>query len=433
MALLSVLHQLRPVYNLTLTVAHVHHQLRGEEADRDATFVQQQAEQRALPFYQSHVDVKACQRASGLSPQHAARRLRYQALRALQQALGATHIALGHTADDQAETLLIRLLRGTGPAGLAGIPPVRVPFIRPLITMRRPAILAYLQAEGISWVEDSSNAHRQYLRNRLRLDLLPVLQQYNAQIVKRLTVLADMLYAENVVLEQHTDALAQQAVRWGPAQQVMLRCGPYHAAPLALQRRLLRRLVDALNASSAVVDFQQLETLRQFVAKGGAGKRLLLPGGIWAERHRESVWLWNPQQSPATTFTSPFPVPGSVTIPGFRGALVADIVENTAGLMQAGPHWAYTARERVCLPLQVRFPQPGDRFFPLGAPGRQKLQDFFVNSKIARAQRPYIPLVISGTEIVWVVGYRIAEPFKVRPETRQVLRLRCATPDEASS
>src|SRR5215475_4046650 len=200
MALLCALFQLRSVYNMTLIVAHVNHQLRGEEAEQEALFVEQQAARLRLPVHQARVDVKALQHSLGISVQQAARQLRYRFLHALHQTLKATRIALGHTADDQAETLLIRLVRGSGPAGFAGIPIVRLPFIRPLITVSRPTIYSYLQGEHCPWVEDSSNAHIEYLRNRVRLNLLPKLRKYNPQIVRRLNELADMVRADNQVL-----------------------------------------------------------------------------------------------------------------------------------------------------------------------------------------------------------------------------------------
>ncbi|MGQ4807084.1 tRNA(Ile)-lysidine synthase [Candidatus Entotheonellaceae bacterium PAL068K] len=424
-ALLSVLYQLRLRYSLTLIVAHVNHQLRGSEACRDALFVEQQATRLELPFYQTRVDVKALQRASGLSPQHAARQLRYEFLESLQRVLTATHIALGHTADDQAETLLMRLLRGGGPAALAGMAAVRSPFIRPLITTTRHAILGYLRAAGIPWRTDRSNTHRDYLRNRLRLDLLPVLQRYNPRVVRRFNELADMLRADNVLLEHQTTALVEQAVHWQADGVVLIQCTPYRAAPLALQRRLLCRLMDALLPPADSVSFQHVEALRQLLVTGMTGKRLTLPGKLLAERHLQTVRLWTPHSLPTVARTFTFPVPGNVAIPELGLRLFSEIICPAAYSGAAAPRLAYLDLSRMGVPLTVRFPLPGDRFYPLGAPGRKKLKNFFVNTKVPRAERPSVPLVLSGDEIVWVVGYRIAESAKVRPETSRIVRLHC--------
>jgi len=359
-----------------------------------------------------------------MSLQHAARQMRYHFFHALCQRLGATRVALGHTADDQAETLLMRLLRGSGSTALAGIPAVRLPFIRPLIAISRHTIYAYLQAESIPWVEDSSNAHPAYLRNRIRLDLLPKLRQYNPQIIRRLNELADMLRLESQVLEQQVDELAVHTVSWQGNHKAELRCRLFGTAPLAIQRRLLRRILETLSSAPEAVSFRHVEVLRQFILATHYGRRCALPGQVLAEHSTETVLLWNVSRTPTIPSAFVLPVPGAVDICALNIRLTADIIDKPYSL--GGTAWdALLDLERIVCPLQVRFRQPGDRFYPLGAPGSKKLQDFFRDSRIPRAERPYVPLVVSEREIVWVVGYRIANPFKLRPETKRVLRLQC--------
>jgi len=432
MALLFALFQLRSAYNLTLMVAHVNHQLRGEEAERDALFVEQQAAQLGLPFYQTRVDVKTLQHSSKMSLQHAARQARYHFFHALCQTLGATRVALGHTADDQAETLLMRLLRGGGPTGLAGIPAVRLPFIRPLIAVFRHTIHSYLQAESLPWVEDSSNTHPVYLRNRIRLDLLPKLQQYNPQLVRRLNELADMLRADSQVLEQQVAEWAVQTLGWQGSNRAELQRGVFGTAPLAIQRRLLRRVIEALSIVPEAVSFRHIEALRQFILSESHGRRCVLPGQVLAEHHTGTVLLWNVYRTPTVPCALALPVPGEVDICALDIRLIADIIDKPRSLGKT-PQEVFLDLERIVYPLQVRFRQPGDRFYPLGAPGSKKLQDFFTDSRIPRAERPYVPLVVSDKEIVWVVGYRIADPVKLRPETKRVLRLQCCALHRASA
>ncbi len=426
-ALLSVLYRLCAVYGVRLVVAHVNHQLRGEESHRDALFVEQYAARLGVPFHADCVDVKAFQHTLGLSPQHAARHVRYECFSRLQDALRATRIALGHTADDQAETLLLRLLRGSGPAGLSGIAPVRLSYIRPLITVHRQVLRAYLQAEGIPWVEDSSNAQRVYVRNRVRLDLLPILRQYNPQVDKRLNELADMLSAENRILERQTDEVVRQAVHWQPGKRLLIDCVPCGTAPLALQRRLLRRVVETLFTPGVTASFRHIENLRHLIVQGQVGKRLTLPDGWIAERDEHMVWLWNPRHLPAGSLVLTFPVPGQVEISELALRISADIIVDVPNSMLTEADVAYIDLERVQPPLTVRFRRPGDRFYPLGAPGRKKLKDFFIDRKIPKTERNLIPLVLSGSEIVWVVGRGIAEGCKVRPQTRRMVRLRYET------
>lgn len=426
MALLSVLCQLQPTYRLTLTVAHVNHQLRGEEAIRDALFVERHADKLGLPFHEVDVDVKALKRRTGLSPQHAARQVRYDALQSLSRSLAATHIALGHTADDQAETLLMRLLRGGGPAGLAGMPAKRMPLIRPLLGVHRDSILEYLRTTGVPWVEDSSNTNRSYLRNRVRLDLMPTLREYHPHITRRLHQVADMLRTDNDVLEQQTETLARQVLSREVGNAMLsIRRAPFSAAPVAMQRRLLRYAIDRLPLSGDRAGFRDVEALLRFVvSSGNVGRRLTLTGQLMAEWHNDVVLLWQARALPSTSLSVLLPVPGTLTLRGLASTLTA----KTAALSR---DWGGRSESRLAFldfnaatsPLSLRFPRPGDRFHPLGAAGSQKLQDFFVDKKVPRAMRPYVPLVLAGPEILWVVGYRIAEPFKIRPETRRVLEL----------
>ena len=428
MALISLLHGLESTYRLTLIVAHVNHQLRGKEATRDARFVQRQADKLGLPFHQLAVDVKTLKHRTGLSTQHAARQLRYGALRSLSRSLAATHIALGHTADDQAETLLMRLLRGGGPAGLCGIPVKRMPFIRPLIEVHRHAILEYLRAAGIPWVEDNSNTSRKYLRSRIRLDLMPTLRAYHPNIAQRLHHVADMLHADNDVLERQTEDLAKQVLSWRVGNaMIAIRRASFAAAPLAIQRRLLRYAIDRLPESGHVAGFRDIEALWRFaVNSGNVGRRLTLAGRLMAEWQKDVVFLWQARALPPTSLAALLPVPGTLTLHGLALSLTARSLGLTQEWrQQAEPRRVFADIDAAAFPLSIRFPQPGDRFHPLGAPGSQKLQDFFVNNKVPKAMRAYVPLVLAGEEILWVVGYRIAEPFKVCPQTRQVLELAC--------
>lgn len=421
MALLSILYQLRDVYRLWLAVAHVNHQLRGAEAEQDAAFVEGYAARLGLPFHFARVDVKAAQRAAGWSPQQAARQLRYRFLLALCQSLAATHVALGHTADDQAETLLLRLVRGGSPASLAGMPAVRLPFIRPLLGVYRSELVAYLRAHGIPWREDSSNAQRTCLRNCIRLDLIPLLRQYQPQILRRLNDLAEMVRAEQAVLTQQVAHLAPRVLHRKYKGLLTLSVTPFSRAPVALQRHLVRHALAILDPAAAAVDFAHTERLRHFVLHGPAGKRMGLPGGVWAEHHRTTVVLWQPRRLPSPSLQASLPVPGSVVLPELDAVLDVRVVEACPALSHTPPWQAYVDAAAVRAPLRVRFPQSGDRFHPLGAPEPLKLKDFFINSKVPRAERPYVPLVVSEHAIVWVVGYRVAEPYKVRPDTRRML------------
>jgi tRNA(Ile)-lysidine synthase len=424
-ALLLALYGLRSTYDMSLAVGHVNHQMRGKESDRDARFVAQQAARLGLPFYSRRVDVYARRRSSGLSPQHAARQVRYETLAELQHAIGAVCIALGHTADDQTETLLLRLVRGGGPAALAGITAMRTPLIRPLMDLRRVDIMTYLEDCGAAWVEDSSNRQTNYLRNYIRHDVLPLLRGVNPKIDRRLCELADMATAEHQFLEQHVDLLYPQVVHRGLGRRLHIQSATYSAAPLALQRRLLRRLLDTILPAAALANFHHIECLRQLVLQGAVGQRLTLPGHWMAERLVQDTLLWCSQSAPAASLCCTLPVPGRVDLPSLHMWLIAAIVKEPPQRLARDRNVVYLDANALRLPLQVRFRRLGDRFHPFGAPGSKTLKAFLIDKKIPRSWRDDVPLVISGCDIVWVVGYQLAESVKMRPDTKQIVRIQC--------
>ncbi len=423
MALMAILHRLRPIYKMRLSVVHVDHQLRGRESQRDAHFVCQQAARLGLRFHLLQVDAKGFQNASGLSPQHAARELRYAALASLQERLGGARVALGHIADDQTETLLLRLLRGTGPAGLAGIPPVRLPYVRPLMSVRRQSLIDFLRRERIPWVQDSTNDKRIYQRNRIRLDLLPVLRQHNPQVDQRLCELAEMMAAEHQFMEAQVDACYPQIVREQADQRFVIHCHAYQNVPLAIQRRLLRRLADWHVDPASAVRFRHLEALRLFLSDGKAGQRTTLLSQWLLERHHEVAFMWRRSADTRVLRCVTLTVPGQAVLSELDAIVMAERLPTVPSALAPGKDVVYIDAAYIQMPLIVRTRWPGARFHPLGAPGHKKLKAFLIDKKVPRAERERIPLVTCGTEIVWVAGHQLGNRFRIRPETQQAIQL----------
>jgi tRNA(Ile)-lysidine synthase len=196
-------------------------------------------------------------------------------------------------------------------------------------------------------------------------------------------------------------------------------------APTALQRRLLRRVLDAILPAAVCASFRHIERLRQLVLQGAMGQRLTLPGHWMAERHRQDTTLWCMQSVLDSSRCFTLSVPGHVNLPGLDMRLIAAMTQQRPEPLTRDRHVAYLDASALRLPLQVRFRRPGDRFHPFGAPGSKKLKAFMIDKKVPRAERDGVPLVVNGGEIVWVVGYQLAESVRVRPYTQQIVRLQC--------
>ena len=284
-ALLRLLVELREDLRLDIHVAHFNHMLR-DDADGDASFVADTARALGLAFHQGSGDPRA-QVGSGRSLEDAARRLRYAFLTSVARAAGAQAIATGHTLDDQAETVLMRLLRGAGPWGLAGIPPVRthagVRLIRPLLDVPRAAVEASLRAAGVGWREDETNRDLAMLRNRMRAVLIPALEGYNPHVRRTLARLAEVMRDETLAL----DTLAARrvnAVLSGRGATVRIALDAFGRLPAALQRRALREAARRSRGNIEGVGFVHLEGARRIALEGHAGAIAELPGGLRAVR-----------------------------------------------------------------------------------------------------------------------------------------------------
>ena len=453
LALLHLLTRLREPWQLTLHALHVNHGLRAEAAE-DAAFVEAMGRRWGVPVTVATVDVRA-ERKAGESLQQAARRVRYRVLTENARAVGATRVALGHQADDQAETVLMRLLRGAGTTGLAGMRPRRGPFVRPLLAVTRAEIEAYCREFQLEPRLDPSNWSPHYLRNRIRHHLLPLLERdYNPNIRAVLSRTATLVREEDDLLE----ALALQAYRRltsgreGRQGPPALPVEGLRRLPVPLARRVVRRALRMAGVNIAAVTAEHVAAILALLDAGGA---VTVPGGVRVRRDGERLVLERllpeqllPEQSadrsPGGTalgtvkaaargpgFQAELAVPGETRVPQMGLVLQAEIVEPPAsGELVAdprafsGPEEAVLDWDRVVPPLVVRSWQPGDRMRPLGLAGSKKLQDLFVDAKVPVHQRGRMPIVADQAGILWVAGLRVDERAAVTEKTERVLRLK---------
>jgi len=434
-ALLHLLAGWRQELGLELAVGHFDHGLR-RESQEEAAWVAGLAEQLKLPFHPGRGAVKELARTSRLSLQMAARKLRLGFLREVCVVHGYQKLALGHTADDQVELFFLRLLRGAGPGGLKGMwPATPAGAVRPLLAVGKAPLLAWLEEQGIPYLRDPSNLSRAYLRNRVRLDLLPeLLRLYNPRLREAVWRGQALLQEDERLLAGETGRLLTQVGR-RPAQDFYyLDLGRLRALDYPWQLRVLRAAV-AKVAGEAELTAAQTAALLD-LAWGGKSGGLISLGPARAARAGPELHLFRDlPPSPGGALALPVVPQGNLESPEGWNWTWSSRPHPGPGFTPPGPQAAALNRERLIWPLEVRYFRAGDRFWPLGAPGPRKLQDFLVDCKIPRWLRPHIPLVVSGGQIVWVAGLRTAEPLKVdsaggavltlavsptRPETRRL-------------
>lgn len=424
-ALCHVLYQLRQTYRVELLVAHVHHGLRGSEADQDASFVQDLARQLGLPAVVQEVNVRSWQKEHGGSLQMAARALRYQCLHQIMANEGASKLALGHNADDQAEEILLRIFRGAGQRGLTGMPPCnRKGVIRPLLECHRYEITSYLENRSLAYRQDESNLKPWCQRNLLRLELLPRLQQnFNSNLSATLLRTSNIFREEEEFWDALLSAWLDQYAIEGEGGGLRLPLGPLLETHPAMQKRLLRRVVERVKGDLRSFGFHHTEILMQLCRSAAANSQIDLPGEVKAEKNYSWLTIGLRQQTPED-FYYEIAGPGNYPFPRLNHRMLLEKVPaDLASELSRHPTEALMDLDRVSFPLVLRSSKAGDRFRPLGLGGGKKLKKFFIDAKIPRGQRRRIPILCSGEQIIWVVGHRLDDRVKVTANTSRLLRL----------
>lgn len=433
-ALLHVLVRLAEPCGLTITAAHVNHGFRPSESAREAELVEALCRRLGVPLDIAAYDLPARLAEAGGNPQEEARALRYAFLHETAARRGASRIALAHHADDQAETVLMHLIRGSGAAGLTGMPLRRseknVELIRPFIRMYKTEILAYCQREGLDYAEDSSNRKTVYFRNRVRLELLPLLTAYNPRITEALVRQAEISAAEHDYLTRETEAaFAAAAVR--EKGGITLKHRDFAGLHLALQRRLIKLILNYLGVGNRTIPMERVEAVREAAAdEAGSNAVIEIAGDIVFRREYDTLYWSSTGAAPHAAAGFAYEVPegaGVLDVPEASGRFIFrhDERSDTDGLpVPEARHTAYFDAEELRLPLCVRSRKPGDRMAVMGLNGTKKVQDMFVDGKIAPARRERIPLVLDAEGVLlWVPGVRRSSIAPVSAHTRRVLRI----------
>lgn len=429
-ALVNLLHELAMRGGVVLAgLAHLNHRIRGSGADADAEFCRALAEGLGVPAIVGTSDVPAEAKEHGVSLEVAGRHARQRFYRETLASVDASRVALAHTRDDQAETVLLRLTRGAGSTGLGAMAPRRDHLVRPLLGVSRAELREWLRARGVTWREDPTNADRSIPRNRVRHDVMPLLREINAQADAALARAAELLRADDEFLENLANAAFVRIVETDETRGVVtLRTEEFLKLPEAVARRVARYALETANPSRTY-GLEEADELRRALAGHGAN----LPGLVverfgaaavlissLSRRSREGegghasvdpielrLDIPGTVESPRGAWT--LSAMGPLATPASTGSDARQVMVDASGI---GPH------------LIVRYRRPGDRLHPLGAPGRKKVQDVLVDRKVPRDDRDSLPIVTTEQgEIVWVAGEVLADPFRVTPLTKSVVVL----------
>ena len=430
-ALLQLLAARAPGFQLRLAVAHLDHALRPESG-QDAEFVRRMGEGLGLGVYTERVDMTGQQRRPHVSLEAAAREARYDFFQKTAARFGFNKVALGHHADDNAETFLLHLLRGSGRLGLSGIRAIREGvYIRPLICATRRDVEDYLRIRRLPFRIDSTNADPAMLRNRIRHRLIPLLERDYRQGVRAvLSRSAEIYAAEEVWLDGLLDPVLERMIAERTPGRLAIAAAELGELPLAAQRRVVRLAIQRMQGEARGLAFDHVEQILRLARRSGEAGPLHLPRSLCV-RIRQGALVFQlmegsfrPDVLPPQEFEHILPECGFLTIPETGDRLAISEVARAAAAdpRAADPQTAFLDGDVVRFPLTIRSWRPGDRFRPLGAGGTQKLKKFFSDHKVPAPGRRRCPLLVSDGRILWVAGYRIDQQARVGVHTRRVLK-----------
>lgn len=437
-ALLHILHELSASggWNLELTVAHLDHGLRGDESAADADFVRDLAEQLELRCVREKRNVQAEADRTDVSIEEAARNARYAFFSSVCTRAGARKVATGHQADDNAETILQRVLRGTGLRGLAGIPRRReitprssIEVVRPLLRVSAEELCEFLNERGLAHREDASNRSTTFTRNRIRNELLPLAESaVNPGVRDALVRLGEQASWLNDFLGETVQRTFATLVIDQTDQMLSLNASTLARKSTIVQSEIVRLAYRAFGLGEQALSFSHLKSVVDLIADESSGKHTSLPAGVVVEKRYHQLTFRLPSDEPREDIAEEIVIriPGTTVLPVRRLEIETQVKPLSPGAWQmvrqsSTPFDEYLDFEKLHKPLVVRRRRKGDRFFPLGAPGTKTVSDFLTDGKVDPSERERIPLLCDKLGPVWLVGHRIDDRVKLTPQSRQVL------------
>lgn len=436
--LLDIFNLIQNNYNISLIVAHVHHGIREKEADVEARFVRLKSFHLGIPYYQLTASVPDIAQEKGLSIEQAGRMVRYQYFRELLVHCHAQKIVLGHHADDQVETILMRLIRGSGLKGLRGIPPRRDIFIRPLIDCTREEIEQYCNKRRLTYCTDSSNKEPMFFRNKIRYQLIPLLiREYNPSLKKNLLQLQTIINDEIDFWDEITDQYFWKVLIEKDKDYIVLDILKLRDFSTGIQRSVIRRAVRYFNLFLKDIQFNHIENIRLMILKDEGEKHFYLPGGIKIRKGYQHLAIGLKGTNTIFDIEKPFVPFETHLIIGHKTMV------NELGIMflarehqfintdyekwigKSDKNEAILDFDKINFPLKIRNRRKGDRFQPINSLFFKKLKSFFIDQKVERNKRDKVALVVDNSDqIIWIAGFQIDNRYKVTDETKKILHIK---------
>lgn len=422
-ALFAILAHIAKELNLELIIAHFNHGLRGRESDEDEKHSRDLSEKKGFVFVSGEMNLK--KKGKGISPEDFYRQERYEFLNKVAEDYQAKKIALGHNLHDQAETILLNILRGSGLEGLKGFLPMREgKFIRPLIETSRQEIENYLNKEGIGYRKDSSNESRKYLRNQIRHALIPYLKEnFNPKIEKNLTQMAEILRLEDEFIKQSVAKASKSLLIQRKPEHILIKINDINKLHSAIRLRLYKILLEGFSPSKKGFSFSHIKALDNLAQKSESGKRLVLPLGIEARCEYGDLILESREGvAKQILYEYRINVPGSFYIKERKLTVRSELItkENSR---KNNKDEVYLDFDKIQQPLIIRNRRDGDWFQPLGMSGRQKIKTFFIDRKVPRRTRDEIMLLVDNRSVIWIENMHLNDRVKITSKTKNVLKI----------
>ncbi len=416
--LLFVLNEARKEVHFGLGAAHVNHLLRGSESERDEAFVRDTAAGYGIPFFLERANVREYAASHGLSLQHAGRDIRYRFLDDIADREGFTRIATAHNLDDQIETFVLRLVKGSGLRGLASIPPARDRIIRPFLEVYRSEIASFAAQHAIAFVEDSSNEKIVYERNYIRHRIVPLCDELNPAFRGKIASLLADIQAVNATLDRQKDAFMKR-VRGG-RKELTVPLGYFTKLDHELRYRVTADIFARLTPSFVPLR-EHIHLIEKIVSSKRPNLHLDLPSGLKVNKVYDRL-IFTTQPVPENMREAMELHMGTNRIPRLDVEIRLSTLKNIPAAFPKSSFTAYLDADK-CGDLAVRTFSPGDRFQPLGLARAVKVKDFFISRKIPLKERRQVPMILSGSDIIWIVGHRIDDRYKLTEDTRRVLKV----------